>query len=82
MANYQTLKNSLKKLESRQKETDQREYSGVIFFDEYEKLIIPADRNNGRKNKVGYPCVPIHCVAENASHPLMFLVVGSSMPCG
>ncbi len=58
MANYQTLKNSLKKLESRQEKTDQREYSGVIFFDEYEKLIIPAEGNNGRKNKVGFLVVP------------------------
>ena len=54
MANYQTLKNTLKKLESCQKETDQKEYCGVIFADEYEKLAIPADRCNGRNNKVGY----------------------------
>lgn len=62
MANYQTLKNSLKKLESRQKETDQRQYCGVIFFDAYEKLIIPAKWNNGRKNKVGYLVVPRPCL--------------------
>ena len=58
MANYQTLKNSLKKLESRQEKTDQRECSGVIFFDEYEKLMASDEGNNGRKNKVGYLVVP------------------------
>jgi hypothetical protein len=58
MANYQTLKNSLKKLESHKKVTDQRQYSGVIYFDEYEKLIIPSEGHNGRKNKVGYLVVP------------------------
>ena len=58
MANYQTLKNALKKLESRQKETNQREYCGVIFTDEYEKLIVPPEGNNGRNNKVGFLVVP------------------------
>jgi len=58
MANFQTVKNTLKKLESRQQETDQQEYCGVIFIDEYEKLVIPAKGRNGRKNKVGFLVVP------------------------
>ncbi|MBV5329069.1 MAG: hypothetical protein JZU65_15820 [Chlorobium sp.] len=58
MTSYQTVKNTLKKLESRQKETDTKEYSGVIYIDEYEKLIIPANGRSGRKCKVGYLVVP------------------------
>jgi hypothetical protein len=57
MPSYTTVKNTLKKLESRQNETDQREYCGVIYADDYEKLVIPAD-GKGRKSKVGYLVVP------------------------
>lgn len=50
MANFQTLKNTLKKLESRQKETDTREYCGVIYVDEYEEM---ADSGEGFKKSTG-----------------------------
>lgn len=58
MPSYMTVKNTLKKLESRQLETDTKEYCGVIYIDDYEKLVIPARGHNGRKNKVGFLVVP------------------------
>ncbi len=57
MPSYTTVKNTLKKLESRQNETDRYEYCGVIYTDDYEKLLIPVDKN-GRKMKIGYLVVP------------------------
>lgn len=59
MANFQTVKNTLKKLETLQQETNRPEGSGVIFQDEYEKLP-PATEScrNGRRNRVGYLVVP------------------------
>jgi len=58
MPSYQTVKNTLKKLESRQQETDTKEYCGVIYMDEYEKLVIPTTGRSGRNNKVGFLVVP------------------------
>ena len=58
MPSYSTVKNTLKKLESRQNETDQKEYCGVIYIDDFEKLVIPTDGKGSRKNKVGYLVVP------------------------
>jgi len=58
MANFQTVKNTLKKLELRQQETDQQEHCGVIFIDEYEKLVLPARGRGGRTSKVGFLVVP------------------------
>lgn len=56
MPSYTTVKNTLKKLESRQNETDRNEYCGVIYTDDYEKLVIPANSEGSRK--VGYLVVP------------------------
>ena len=59
MSNYQTLKNSLKKLETQQEKTEKKPHCGVITYDEYEKLTFTDDRPhvvNG--NKVGYLLVP------------------------
>lgn len=56
MPSYTTVKNTLKKLESRQNETDLQEYCGVIYTDEYERLAIPMYSKGS--NKVGYLVVP------------------------
>lgn len=56
MPSYTTVKNTLKKLESRQNETDLNEYCGVIYTDDFEKLVIPANSNGS--NKVGFLVVP------------------------
>lgn len=56
MPSYTTVKNTLKKLESRQNETDRNEYCGVIYTEDFEKLVIPANRRGN--NKVGYLVVP------------------------
>lgn len=56
MPSYTTVKNTLKKLESRQNESDMQEYCGVIYTDDFEELVIPA--NNKRNKKVGYLVVP------------------------
>jgi len=58
MANYQTFKNSLKKLESRQNETDQREYCGVIYIDEYEKLAASDEGFRRSTGKFGFLVIP------------------------
>ncbi|MBV5329715.1 MAG: hypothetical protein JZU65_19165, partial [Chlorobium sp.] len=58
MPSYTTVKNTLKKLETKQRETDQQEHCGVIYTDEYEKLVIPTTGRSGRKNKVGFLVVP------------------------
>ena len=58
MPSYTTVKNTLKKLETRQNETDLQEYCGVIYSDDFEKLVIPTDGKDNRKNKVGYLVVP------------------------
>jgi hypothetical protein len=56
MPSYTTVKNTLKKLESRQNESDRNEYCGVIYIEDFEKLVIPA--NSRRSNKAGYLVVP------------------------
>lgn len=56
MPSYTTVKNTLKKLESRQSDADRNEYCGVIYTDDFEKLVIPA--NCQRNGKVGYLVVP------------------------
>lgn len=58
MPSYQTVKNTLKKLESKQQETDQQDGCGVIYIDEFEKLPPPTKCHNGRRRKVGYLVVP------------------------
>lgn len=58
MANFQTVKNALKKLESRQSETDQQDGCGVIFIDVFLKLPPLPEHHNGRRRKVGYLVVP------------------------
>ncbi len=58
MANYQTLKNTLKKLESHQKEKDHTQQCGVIYADEYEKMVLTGEGFKTSKSKVGYLVVP------------------------
>ena len=60
MSNYTTFKNSLKKLESRQEQSEKRRDCGVIYFDEYEKLIASGEiiANGSRSGKVGFLLVP------------------------
>ena len=58
MANFQTVKNTLRKLETRQKETIRPEGCGVIFIDEYEKLPPVIDGQGSRNSKTGYLVVP------------------------
>lgn len=54
MASFQTIKNSLKKLENKEQESDKYPHSGVIFSDEYEKLVFPEESFKGNRRKVGY----------------------------
>jgi len=58
MANYQTVKNTLKKLETCQDDANQKEGCGVIYLDEYEKLPPAVARRKGQRRKVGYLVVP------------------------
>lgn len=58
MPSYTTVKNTLKKLESRQNETDRVGGCGVIYYDEYEKLPPAVDGKSRQKNRVGYLVVP------------------------
>lgn len=58
MANYQTVKNSLKKLESQLHDTDQRQFGGVITIEEYEKLKPFVEAVGGVSRKVGNLVVP------------------------
>jgi hypothetical protein len=58
MTTYQTVKNSLRKLESQQHETDNRQFSGVIYQEEYEKLELPTTPATGNNRHIGYLLVP------------------------
>jgi len=58
MSSYLTLKNSLKKLESKQQETEKRPGCGVIYQDEYEKLVFIDEPTERHGNRVGYLVVP------------------------
>lgn len=58
MPSYMTVKNTLKKLESRQQETDTKDFCGVMYIDEFEKLVLPAEGRSGRARKVGFLLVP------------------------
>jgi len=58
MPSYQTLKNSIKKLETRQKETTPQDGCGVIYQEDYARLPTTSNCKGGRKNKIGYLVVP------------------------
>jgi len=58
MSNYQTLKNSLKKLESQQHDTDNRQFCGVITKEDLERLRPLAPSKGGNNRHVGYLVVP------------------------
>ena len=64
MANYQTLKNSLRKLESQQQDTDQRQYCGVITQEEYDKLDAFVPPAGGNNRHIGYLLVPRRLTEE------------------
>ncbi|NTW87787.1 MAG: hypothetical protein HGB26_01375 [Desulfobulbaceae bacterium] len=58
MPSYLTLKNSLKKLESQQLETDNRQFCGVVTQEAYDKLEFPAAPAGGNNRHIGYLIVP------------------------
>lgn len=58
MANIQTVKNTIKKLENKQAEENKYPHCGVITVEEYEKLTIPDAPEGGNKRRVGYLVVP------------------------
>lgn len=58
MSNFQTIKNSLKKLELKQEDTDQRQFCGVISQEAFEKLEIPATAPRGNQRHIGYLIAP------------------------
>ena len=58
MPSYLTQKNSLKKLESKQQGTEKRPGCGVIYQDEYEKLVFIDEPTERHGNRVGYLVVP------------------------
>ncbi len=54
MGSYQTVKNTIKKLEEKQKETDMRQHCGVITREDYEKLEHVISPSGGNSRKVGF----------------------------
>lgn len=58
MSNFQTLKNSIKKLESKNVEEDRRQFSGVICQEEFEKLEHSDAPMGGINRNIGYLLVP------------------------
>jgi len=58
MSNFQTIKNSLKKLESKQLSTEKVPGCGVIYKDEYDKMTFDDEPYQEGKARVGYLVVP------------------------
>jgi hypothetical protein len=58
MSNYQTLKNSLKKLENKQQDTEKKPNCGVVFQDEFEMIEIPDVPLGRNRCTIGYLVVP------------------------
>ncbi len=63
MSNYQTFKNTIKKLEAKQLDRDNYPYSGVICVEDYEKLVLPEEPE-GHRSKVGFLVVPRRLTEE------------------
>ena len=58
MANFLTLKNSLKKLEVKQREKEKYPHCGVIRRSDYDKLDFSQISPENNSRKVGYLLVP------------------------
>lgn len=58
MPSYQTIKNSLKKLEAKQEDDDHRMFCGVITRENYDKLEPFTPPSGGVNRKVGYLVIP------------------------
>ncbi|NTV46575.1 MAG: hypothetical protein HGB11_08685 [Chlorobiales bacterium] len=58
MANFQTIKNCLKKLESKNTDDDRRQFCGVICQEAFDKLEIPSAPASGNTRHIGYLLVP------------------------
>jgi hypothetical protein len=59
MANFQTLRNSLKKLELKNCEDNDKEYCGVISNNDLEKIKMPVYSDKKRNRFCGYLLAPI-----------------------
>lgn len=58
MSNFQTIKNSLKKLETKQKDTEKIPRCGVICCDDFEKMEFPDEPSGRNRCTIGYLVIP------------------------
>jgi|WetSurMetagenome_2_1015567.scaffolds.fasta_scaffold1828007_1 hypothetical protein len=64
MSNFQTLKNTLKKLETIQEKTVKNPLCGVIYHEDYEKIIFFNEPSGGNRKISGYLVIPRRLTME------------------
>jgi hypothetical protein len=64
MSNFQTIRNSLKKLENQQDKTEKKHLCGVIYIEDYKKLIFHDEHSGGNRRSTGYLLVPRRLTVE------------------